>query len=209
MSDYYNEFSQSTTYIKPVNLQIVADIFKNVALNTEYATCYGWYNELTEAKTYNEVFDIFGITFKYDEGKLYPVVNNVYTHSIFKNALKAIAPYMEDGSIYVKDSEYFTTLTFTNGKITGSRRKLEYGQPIVSSVKVEAKAPSNVKKPKKSGKITEFSKIKVRTDIDSPATIVKADNTYTVQELVKELLRQMDKGNASKTIEVKADFLFK
>lgn len=229
MSDYYFEFSNPTTYVKPTNLQIVADVFKDAMLNIDYVKCYGWYNDLLNASSYSDIFDVFNITFEYNEGKLYPKINNVYTHTGFRDALKAVAPFMENGCIYVKDSYYYYLVWFKDGKIAGSRRKLEYGNPLdepktevkseikpvtttevktESKVKKDTKAKSVIKQfPKKS--TVKLSDNNNRTDITKPVTTARDDNTYTVQELVKELLRQMDLGNGTREVQVNADFLFK
>lgn len=204
MSDYFNQYQKATTSIKVNNLPQVAGQFKNSMLNYQYASNCGWYNDLVNAKSVKEIFDIFNIKFDFDKetNSFIPVIENIYTHAGFKDMLKAIAPYMEDGCLFFKDSYRYYIITFTNGVVKGSRRTIT--NEVQEAPKQEVKAPKKeVKKTSKKGKKFEFSATSV-----APVTAKRDDNTYSVAELVRELLKQMDKGNASKKVKVEADFLF-
>lgn len=209
MSDYFNQFEKATTSIKVNNLPKVATVFKNAMLNYQYANMCDWYDDLKNATMVKDIFDIFNIKFEADNvNKAFiPVINNIYTHAGFKDMLKAIAPYMENGSLFFKDSYRYYTITFTDGVVTGKRKTVNEGQttttPSVPATTTKKPVNKSKKNPKKEAKKFSFTPTKV-----APVTMKRDDNTYTVQELVKELLKQMDAGNASKMITVDADFLF-
>lgn len=215
MSDYFNQFEKSTTSIKCENIPKVATAFKNAMLNYQYATNCGWYDDLVNASMVKDIFDIFNIKFEADNVNrvFIPVIENVYTHAGFKDMLKAIAPYMENGSLFFKDSYRYYTITFTDGVVTGKRRTtsdtpdntpatIPSNTPTKSPSSTPSKNVTKSKKTKKGSKKIEFS------NPTTPVTMKREDNTYTVAELVRELLVQMDAGNASKKIKVEADFLF-
>jgi hypothetical protein len=208
----FNQFENATTSIKLANLPIVAGTFKTTMLNYQYASNCEYYSPLKEAKTVKEIFDIFGIKFSIDNVNqtFTPVIENVKPFPYFKESLKAIAKYVEDGSLYVKDDSRYYTINFNDGVISGKVRKVgDNPTPTTTpTTTTTQKAPKKTaktsnKSAKKSAKKFEFTKTTT-----APTTIKRDNNTYTVQELVKELLKQMDAGNASKFVKVEADFLF-
>ena len=213
----FNQFNNATTTIKCANFPQVATEFKKAMLSYQYASNCEWYERLKNATLINDIFGIFGIKFSPDYvNKVFiPVIENVAPAPNFKEALKAVAPYMNDGSIYVKDDYRYYTLTFTNGKITGTVRKVNENP---APAPVTQNKPSTVNKPvnkaNNRGKKATKKEVSKTTNFTftapsiAPVTLKRADNTYTVAELVRELLLQMDKGNASKRITVQADFLF-
>lgn len=205
MSDYFNQYQKATTSIKVSNLPQVAGNFKNSMLNYKYATNCGWYNDLVNAKSVKEIFDIFNIKFDFDKvnNAFIPVIKDVYTHANFKEVLKSIAPLMENGSIFAKDSYRYYLITFMNGEVKGRVRTITEEQEV-KPVKQEVKpTKKETKKTSNKNKKFEFSATSV-----TPVTVKRDDNTYTVAELVRELLKQMDMGNASKKVKIEADFLF-
>ena len=117
MSDYFNQFESATTGIKAANMPKAASVFKESMLNYKYAEMCGWYESLKNATTLNEIFSIFNIKFTANvEKKIFiPIIQDVYTHAGFKDMLKAIAPYMENGSLFFKDSYRYYVITFENG----------------------------------------------------------------------------------------------
>lgn len=213
----FNQFNNATTVIKCANFPQVATEFKKAMLGYQYASNCDWYERLKNATLINDIFGIFGIKFApdYVQKVFIPVIENVAPAPNFKEALKAVAPYMENGCLYIKDDYRYYTLTFTNGKITGTVRKVNENP---APAPVTQNKPNTVNKPvnKANNKAKKATKKEVSKTTNftftaptiAPVTLKRADNTYTVAELVRELLKQMDAGNASKLITVQADFLF-
>lgn len=216
----FNQFAEATAYVTVKNFPVLAGKFKESLLALPYANNYPWYNDLVSAKSVKDIFDLFNIKFRLEGTNFFPIVKNVEALS-YKTVLEAIAPYMNDGSIFIQDDFFYYQLWFNAGKIKGSRRKIEDGNPLEAKPVSQPATPpaKSVKKPvnKTSNKSTynkkptgkKYAKTDVRTDSRVATITARADNTYTVRELVKELLRQIDNGNADKFVEVKADFLFK
>lgn len=217
----FNQFENATTSIKVANLPQVAGKLKSTMLAYQYATACEWYDALKNATMVKEIFDIFGIKFVADKanGTFIPVIENINPHPQFKEALKAVAPYMENGSIYASDSNRYYTITFTDGNISGKVRKVDDNKaitapttpPVTKTTTPPQKAPKKSYRTSKKGKantISKGKKFEFTKTIEAPVTLKRADNTYTVQELVKELLRQMDAGNGNKKVTIDADFLF-
>lgn len=213
MSDYFNQFEKATTGVKLNNLPIVAGTFKNAMLNYKYANMCGWYNDLVAAKSVKEIFDIFNVKFDIDKinQTFTPVIENIYTFAGIKDALKAIAPYMENGSIFAKDSYRYYTITFTDGVISDKVRKIVDDTTTTPTTTTPPTPPVKTSKPKKTTKKVEkkeAKKFEFTPTTSTPVTAKRDDNTYTVQELVRELLKQMDMGNGGKYVTIDADFLF-
>lgn len=217
----FNQFNNATTTIKCANFPQVATEFKKAMLSYQYASNCEWYERLKNATLINDIFGIFGIKFSPDYvNKVFiPVIENVAPAPNFKEALKAVAPYMNDGSIYVKDDYRYYTITFTNGEIKGTVRKVGENPttPANNTVSANNSTPVKVTSSKTASKGKKYSKKEVKKEAKkfeftaptiASITSKRADNTYTVAELVRELLKQMDAGNASKRITVQADFLF-
>ena len=213
MSDYFNQFEKATTGVKFNNMQLVADTFKAAMLNYKYASNCGWYNDLISAKSINAIFDTFNVKFHIDKinQTFVPIIHNVYTFAGLKDALKAIAPYMENGSIFAKDSYRYYTITYTNGDISGTVRKVMENTTTTPTTTTQPALPVKTSKPKKTTKKVEkkeAKKFEFTPTTSTPVTVKRDDNTYTVQELVRELLKQMDMGNGGKYVTIDADFLF-
>lgn len=225
----FNQFANPTTYVSLQNLPQVAGVIKNTLCNISYASNTNWYNDMLKAVSVKDIFGLLNVGFTMvDNNKFYPVIKNVDSFT-YKSVLENIAPYMSDGCLYVQDEYHFYTIKFEGGKIKGSRRKIEDGNPLTTPAPVSvpatptptkttaSKTPSKTptKTTSKSYKKSynnspkKYGKTEVRTSTNVAAIQARDDNRYTVQELVKELLRQMDNGNGNKYIEVKADFLFK
>ena len=229
----FNQFANPTTYVSLQNLPQVAGVFKNTLCNISYASNTNWYNDMLKAVSVKDIFGLLNVGFTMvDNNKFYPVIKNVDSFT-YKSVLEHIAPYMSDGCLYVQDEYHFYTIKFEGGKIKGSRRKIEDGNPLTTpapvstpatttppkttATKTPTKTPSKTptKTTSKSYKKSynnspkKYGKTEVRTSTNVAAIQARDDNRYTVQELVKELLRQMDNGNGNKYLEVKADFLFK
>lgn len=201
----FNQFQSATTGININNMAKATAVFKSALLNYQYASNCEWFNDLTNATSIQAVYDVFGIKFIADSVNrvFIPVIENLAPLPNTKDILKAIAPYMENGSIFADDGYRYYTITFTDGEISGKVRD--------TTKKPQAQPKAQPEKPKKQGKAKkekEAKKFEFSKPTTAPVTVKRDDNTYTVAELVRELLKQMDAGNGSKLITVEADFLF-
>ena len=209
-----NQFEKATTSIKVANMPKVATAFKMAMLNYQYASNCPWYDALVNCDPL-KAFSIFNITFDVDRVKqvFIPIIKDIEMQACFKDALKAIAPYMEDGSIFANDTYRYYTITFTDGNISGKVRKVSESTPSNEVVAPKAEVKKETKK-EVTKKTTKKAKKEVKKDFSftptsvTPVTMKRDDNTYTVQELVRELLKQMDMGNGDKYVTINADFLF-
>lgn len=206
MANYFNEFSPCTTSISMANIPYVAGLLKSEMMGYKYASNCPWYDKLTSAKSVKEIFDVFAIQFELKENRFYPVIKNVEVNPTYKDVLKVIAKYMENGEMFIKDDFHFYTLSFKDGNITGKRTT-----PTIPDTTPSAPVKANNKPKNKAKKETpkKYAKTEVRSDTSVSTITARDDNTYTVQELTQELIRQILNGNGSKYIKVEADFLFK
>ena len=204
----FNQFEVATTSIKVANLPLVAGKLKATMLNYQYAQACEWFTALNDAKMVKDIFDIFGIKFiaNKENGTFIPIIENIKPHPQFKEALKAVAPYMENGSLFASDDNRYYTITFTDGNISGKVRKI--GENPTTTTPPTKKAPKKPVNTSKKSKTSKGKKFEFSKPVQAPITLKRDDNTYTIQELVKELLRQMDAGNGSKKVKIEADFLF-
>ena len=205
---YFNDFSPCTTSISMANIPYVAGLLKSTMMGYKYASNCPWYDKLTSAKSVKEIFDVFGIQFELRENRFFPVIKNVEVNPTYKDVLKAIAKYMENGEMFVKDDFRYYTLSFKDGNITGKRTTPSIPDTTpVQNTPVKANKATKGKAKKEAPK--KYAKTEVRSDTSVSSITARANNTYTVQELTQELIRQILNGNGNKQIEVKADFLFK
>jgi hypothetical protein len=216
MTNTFNEYSPATTSIEVKNVPIVAGLLKSAMMGYKYAPNCEWYATLSDAKSVKEIFDIFNIKFELKENRFYPVVKDIPVHVAFKTVLENIAPYMNDGDLIVQDDYHVYTLKFRAGKITGTRRKVG-DIPATTTPQVVSPAPVNTtpNKPVKTsnkGKAStpkKYGKTEVRSNTKVATVQERSDNRYTIEEISKELIRQILNGNGGKYIEVKGECLFK
>ncbi len=210
----FNQFLQTTTSITVQNMPVVAMKVKNTMLSYKYASNCPWYTTLQDAKSVKDIFDLFGFKFEIVNNAFVPVVENFSPIPNIMEVLKAVAPYMENGNLFVADEyDHYYTINFNNGVVTGKKRTKNAEVPAqvpaqVESAKVEAKKPEVPKTKKSSKKPKKENAFKISKPQETTTITRRDDNTYTVQELVIELLKQMDAGNASKLVTIEADFLF-
>lgn len=204
----FTQFNPTTTSITIQNLPKVASALKNTMLNYQYASNCEWYGALKEAMSVKDIFDIFSIKFEMVNNTFVPAVKEFNPFPNIMKVLSAIAPYMSDGAIYANDEYgHYYTIKFENGVVSGKKKSMPTVDGLVSTNPEPPKKPEPKKTAKKQPK-KEAKKFEFTAPTTTPVTMRRDDNTYTVQELVRELLKQMDAGNASKLVTIEADFLF-
>ena len=220
MANCFNEVSPATTSIEVKNVPVVAGIVKNSMLSYKYANNCEWFNPLSKATSVKEIFDIAGIKFELKENRFYPVIKDLPIFAGYKTILEKVAPYMNDGELIAKDDYHYYLLKFSAGKITGTRRTISdnnaLNTPPITTTTPPVKTPKN---PARTSKKTtnktkqdtnkKYGTKDVRTDTTVSTVQANSDNRYTVEEITKELIRQILNGNGNKYVEVKGDFLFK
>lgn len=220
MSNYFNEVAPATTSIEIKNLPSVAGQVKAAMLSYKYASSCEWYETLTKAKSVKDIFDIFNITFELKDNRFYPVIKGIVAQAGYKTLLENIAPYMNDGEMKAQDNCFIYTIRFNAGKITGSRRKIGDTAPVnPQPVQSSTPKPTTPKKPVRTSNRgnkkpqqtppKKYGKTEVRTDTNVVAVQARDDNRYTIEEITKELIRQILNGNGGEYVEVKGDTLFK
>ena len=221
MSNTFNEFSPATISINVNNLPVVATLFKTTMLSYKYATNCEWYTTLTNAKSVGDIFKTFNITFSLKDKKCFPVVKEVPIYPTYFDVLQAIAPYLNDGELTVKDDFRYYTINCTAGKLSGKKTTPQPEKSPTTTPPVSTPAPSNnaPKKPvrtsnkgNKKPQATapkKYGKTEVRSDTNIATVQLRADNRYTIEEISKELIRQILNGNGGEYVEVKGDCLFK
>jgi len=216
MTNTFNEYSPATTSIEVKNVPVVAGLVKSAMLGYKYASNCEWYDTLTSAKSVKEIFDIFNIKFTLKDNRFYPVVKDIPVHVAFKDVLEKVAPYMNEGNLIVQDDYHVYTLKFSGGKITGTRRKIDaIPAPTTTQVTTPAPVDNKPKKPAttsnngKSYSPKKYGKTEVRSNTKVATVQARSDNRYTIEEISKELIRQILNGNGGQYIEVKGECLFK
>lgn len=214
----FNETQTATTSITVNNLPYVAGAIKSAMMGYQYADKCKWYEALKNATSVKDIMGVFNIGLHYSNAKeaFVPVIKDIEAQAGYMDLLKAVAPYMEDGSLYAKDDYRYYTINFNGGKVTGTRRTIGEtpAKPTTpppapaKPAKPSYNKPANKKQTSKKQDSKKGSKFKFTAPTVAPVTMKRADNTYTVQELVRELLKQMDMGNGSKRVTIQADFLF-
>ena len=210
----FNDFANATTYVTINNMPNVAGAFKSAMLAYQYADKCEWYKALQDAKTVKAIFDVFGISFRLENNNFYPVIKDVTPNAGFKDALKAISPFVAIGSMYVKDDYRYYTLNFDGKSISGKVRTITDNtsntpvtKPTPTSKPINSKPKKDYKPKKNTDK--KYCKTEVRSDATISNIQVRDNNTYTVQELAQELIRQIFIGNGNRELQIEADFLFK
>lgn len=213
MSNSFNQYAPATTSIEVKNVPVVASRLKSTMLAYKYASNCEWFSTLNAAKSVKDIFDIFNIKFELKDNRFIPVIKDIPVNSEFKKVLENVAPLMNDGDLIVQDDYHIYTLKFRGGKITGTRRKIG----AIPTPPVTSPAPSNTapnKPAKTSNKVKattpkKYGKKEVRSNTTVATVQAREDNRYTIEEISKELIRQILNGNGGKYIEVKGDCLFK
>lgn len=115
MSHYANELKEATCYINSNDFEEARIAIQECVRRGDWQ-CYGWYNVVLKAKTFEDLLGEFDIKLEPVYGNYYrPVICDVYVSMFFPTLISIMEDYMTKGKIVVDDEYNIVTIKFKDG----------------------------------------------------------------------------------------------
>ena len=122
MSSYIKQLSVSKSLMKGENFPEMMKAIKAEASKPEWNS-YGTVKEVREAETFSHICKAMGIYLIYEGNDMFTVdVNGAYVSSFFIPMLLCVAPFMNDGEIFVQIESHTVLIAFKDGEVYKSER---------------------------------------------------------------------------------------